>query len=73
MRLLRWLFVLALCVPAMGFTPLSWEDHFLARIELLAVIETLNADLLSHPSATLTLERWWRITILPPPRRLLPV
>jgi hypothetical protein len=42
----------------MGFTPLTWEDHFLTRLELLAVIETLNADLLSHPSATLTLERW---------------
>jgi hypothetical protein len=42
----------------MGFTPLSWEDHFLTRIELLAVIETLDADLLSHSSATLTLERW---------------
>jgi hypothetical protein len=30
----------------------------LTRLELLAIIETLNADLLSHPSATLTLERW---------------
>ncbi len=42
----------------MGLAPLSWEDSFLARIELLALIETLNADLLGHPSATLTLERW---------------
>jgi hypothetical protein len=42
----------------MGFTPLSWEDQVLTRLELYAVIETLNADLLSHPSATLTLERW---------------
>jgi hypothetical protein len=58
MRLLRRLSVPALCVLVMGFTPPSWEDHFLTRVELLAVIETLNADLLSHPSATLTLERW---------------
>jgi chorismate-pyruvate lyase len=29
-----------------------------ARAELLALLQTLNADLLSHDSATLTLERW---------------
>jgi chorismate-pyruvate lyase len=28
------------------------------RLELLALLQTLNADLLSHSSATLTLERW---------------
>ncbi len=37
---------------------MSWEDSFLTRLKLYAVIETLNAELLSHPSATLTLERW---------------
>jgi hypothetical protein len=35
-----------------------WPDTFLARVEALALIQTLNADLLSHDSATLTLERW---------------
>ena len=30
----------------------------MTRVELLAVIETFNAGLLSHPSATATLERW---------------
>jgi chorismate-pyruvate lyase len=30
----------------------------LARMQVLALIQTLNADLLSHDSATLTLERW---------------
>ena len=33
-------------------------DGYLARVELLALLQTLNADLLSHDSATLTLERW---------------
>jgi len=35
-----------------------WPDSFLARVEALALLETLNADLLSHDSATQTLERW---------------
>jgi hypothetical protein len=38
--------------------PARWPDSFVARLEALALIETLNADLLSHDSATLTLERW---------------
>jgi len=33
------------------------SDH-VARLETLALLQTLNADLLSHDSATLTLERW---------------
>ena len=36
----------------------AWPDTALARTEALALLETLNADLLSHDSATLTLERW---------------
>lgn len=36
----------------------TWPDTPLARTEALALLQTLNADLLSHPSATLTLERW---------------
>lgn len=35
-----------------------WPDTALARTEALALLQTLNADLLSHDSATLTLERW---------------
>jgi chorismate-pyruvate lyase len=38
--------------------PLVWPDTFLARVEALALLETLNAELLSHDSATLTLEHW---------------
>jgi chorismate-pyruvate lyase len=33
-------------------------DGFVARVEALALLQTLNADLLSHDSATQTLERW---------------
>jgi chorismate-pyruvate lyase len=35
-----------------------WPDTRATRIEALALLETLNADLLSNDSATLTLERW---------------
>ena len=38
--------------------PGTWPDTFVGRLEALAVLETLNADLLSHDSATLTLEHW---------------
>ena len=36
----------------------GWPDTPLARTQVLALLQTLNADLLSHDSATLTLERW---------------
>jgi hypothetical protein len=35
-----------------------WPDSFVGRLEALALLESLNADLLSHDSATLTIERW---------------
>ncbi|MDP9082700.1 MAG: hypothetical protein M3N50_02920 [Pseudomonadota bacterium] len=35
-----------------------WPDSFLSRVEALALLQTLNAELLGHDSATLTLERW---------------
>jgi hypothetical protein len=37
---------------------LPWPDTPVARVEALALVQTLNADLLSHDSATLTLDRW---------------
>jgi chorismate-pyruvate lyase len=37
---------------------LLWKDNFETRLEALALLQTLNADLLSNSSATLTLERW---------------
>jgi hypothetical protein len=36
----------------------AWSADFLGRVEALAVLQTLNADLLGHDSATLTLDRW---------------
>jgi chorismate-pyruvate lyase len=35
-----------------------WTNDFTARLAALALLETLNAELLSHDSATLTLDRW---------------
>jgi chorismate-pyruvate lyase len=40
-------------VPSNG-----WPNDFVARLEASLLLQTLNADLLSHESATLTLERW---------------
>jgi hypothetical protein len=48
--------IVALILP---FTALAdeWPGGFLARVETTALIETLNAELLSNLSATLALER----------------
>ncbi|MDR6938184.1 MULTISPECIES: UTRA domain-containing protein [unclassified Luteibacter] len=35
-----------------------WKDDVASRTQVLALLQSFNADLLSHPSATLTLERW---------------
>jgi len=35
-----------------------WRGDFLHRLEALALVQTLNADLLASRSATATLERW---------------
>ena len=37
--------------------PAFWPNSFSGRLEALALLETLNADLVAHDSATLTLER----------------
>jgi chorismate-pyruvate lyase len=36
----------------------AWRDTPAVRIETLALLESLNAELLSNDSATLTLDRW---------------
>lgn len=36
----------------------AWPDSFTARLAALALVQSLNAELLSHASATLTLDRW---------------
>jgi chorismate-pyruvate lyase len=47
-----------------------WRDSFAARLEALAVLQTLNADLLSHDSATLTLDRWCESHRMAAPARI---
>jgi chorismate-pyruvate lyase len=49
---------LIMTASASDAEPASWPNSFAARLEALALLETLNADLLAHDSATLTLERW---------------
>jgi chorismate-pyruvate lyase len=44
--------------PRAASTPAPWRDDSTTRLEALALLQTLNADLLSHDSATLTLDRW---------------
>lgn len=58
-------FLLGLAVAASGATagsraagPAPWPDQFETRLAALALLQSLNADLLSHDSATLTLDRW---------------
>jgi hypothetical protein len=36
----------------------AWRDSYTTRLEALALLQSFNADLLSHDSATLTLDRW---------------
>jgi hypothetical protein len=48
----------------------AWPDSAVARLEALAALQTFNADLLSHPSATLTLERWCGTHKLAPEARI---
>lgn len=51
-------------IPALAFSPCpglareAWPEGFLGRLEALALIETLNANLLASRSATRALERW---------------
>ncbi len=49
----------------------AWQDNFTTRLEALALLETLNADLLSHASATLTLDRWCALHKLAAPARVI--
>ena len=50
--------VLAPATGALAADAAPWPASFVGRLEALALIESLNADLLAHDSATLTLERW---------------
>src|ERR1700688_1941 len=62
----------AVCEGAPAQTP-NGTGSFVARVEALALLQTLNADLLSHDSATLTLERWCDVHRLASPARIVAV
>src|SRR5687767_9921582 len=40
--------------------PPRWPDTYVARLEALALIQTLNAEILASRSATTILENWCR-------------
>ena len=44
--------------PAPAAEHPKWPDTPLARVEILALLQSLNVTLLSHDSATLTLDAW---------------
>ncbi len=52
--------VCALCSGAVAQDQQApvWPDTYLTRLEALAIIQTLNGELLASRSATLTLEKW---------------
>jgi chorismate-pyruvate lyase len=60
-----------LALSACALAPTTQLQDRLARTEVLALVQTLNADLLSHDSATLTLERWCDAHRLARPARIL--
>jgi chorismate-pyruvate lyase len=39
---------------------MTWVDTYESRLEILALMQTLNADILASPSATQSLEKWCR-------------
>lgn len=54
--------VALLASPPLAFAQSSapWPDTFESRLEILALMQTLNADILASPSATQSLEKWCR-------------
>jgi chorismate-pyruvate lyase len=64
------LILVARAADAEGSGSPPWQDRFTVRLEALALLQTLNADLLSHDSATLTLDRWCAAHRLASPARI---
>jgi hypothetical protein len=52
---------------AEGAGAVPWQESFTSRLEAFALLQTLNAELLSHHSATLTLDRWCAVHRLASP------
>ena len=57
----RLLMIVALCLPlarpALARQPLEWRDTYQSRVEILALLQSLNAGILAGSSATRTLEQ----------------
>lgn len=51
---------LASCLWLRGQAAPQWPDTYVARLQALALMQTLNAEILSSHSATRTLEGWCR-------------
>ena len=48
----------------------AWRSDYVGRLEALALLQSLNVELLSHDSATLTLDRWCEAHRLASPARI---
>ena len=72
---LRWqgtaLILLLTTAIASAAEPTPWPNNLVGRLQALALIESLNADLLAHDSATLTIERWCADHRLADPARII--
>ena len=51
----------------------TWPDTYVARLEALALMQTLNADLLASRSATKTLEHWCAVHAMAPQPKIVAV
>jgi chorismate-pyruvate lyase len=70
LRFAHWpLLVVITILTGCALAPATSQER-LARVEILALLQSLNADLLSHDSATLTLERWCADHRLAKPARI---
>src|SRR5262245_57835396 len=60
----RFVLIVSLCAAATLFgaaqTASTFIDTFESRLEMLALTQTLNAEILASPSATQSLEKWCR-------------
>jgi hypothetical protein len=65
------LWSLATCLDAQSAADtVARPDGYVKRLETALLLQTLNADLLSHDSATATLERWCGVHQLASPARI---
>jgi chorismate-pyruvate lyase len=45
-------------LPALARQPVRWRDTFESRVEILALLQSINGEILGSSSATKTLEAW---------------